>query len=74
VQYSSLAKIPDDYRLDGAYKISKNALRSTQRTCQETRKPLLAAIHLLRSPHVIMPHPCMTVEEWTARYAPASEP
>jgi hypothetical protein len=31
---------------------------------------LLQALRLLRSPHAIMPHPCMNVEEWTARYAP----
>ena len=26
---------------------------------------LLAAVRLLRSPHVIMPHPCKDLEEWT---------
>jgi hypothetical protein len=31
---------------------------------------LLSALRLLRSPHAIMPHPCLTAEEWLARYAP----
>ena len=30
---------------------------------------LLAAVRLLRSPHVIMPHACTSIEEWRARYA-----
>jgi hypothetical protein len=30
---------------------------------------LLSAVRLLRSPHVIMPHPCATMSEWTSRYA-----
>ena len=29
---------------------------------------LLAAVRVLRSPHVIMPHPCKTLEEWDERY------
>jgi len=29
---------------------------------------LLAALHTLRSPHAIMPHPCKTMEEWRERY------
>ena len=35
---------------------------------------LLAALRLLRSPHVIMPHPCATFDEWLARYAPLFKP
>jgi len=31
---------------------------------------LLAAVHLLRSPHAIMPHPCATMDQWRKRYAP----
>jgi hypothetical protein len=31
---------------------------------------LLSAVRLLRSPHVIMPHPCATMAEWRTRYAP----
>jgi hypothetical protein len=30
---------------------------------------LLGAVRLLRSPHVIMPHPCKDLEEWTQRCA-----
>ena len=33
---------------------------------------LLAAVHVLRSPHAIMPHACKTIEEWRARYAQLS--
>jgi hypothetical protein len=35
---------------------------------------LLAALHLLRSPHVTMPHPIMSVDEWLARHAPTYAP
>ena len=35
---------------------------------------LLSALRLLRSPHAIMPHPCVTSEEWLARYAQDSKP
>ena len=31
---------------------------------------VLSAVRLLRSPHVIMPHPCATLDEWIARYRP----
>jgi hypothetical protein len=34
-----------------------------------SEKLLLAAVSLLRSPHVIMPHPCKDLEEWTQRCA-----
>ena len=30
---------------------------------------LLAAVRVLRSPHVIMPHPCKDLEEWSERCA-----
>ena len=32
---------------------------------------LLAAVRVLRSPHVIMPHLCKDLEEWTSRCAAA---
>jgi hypothetical protein len=31
---------------------------------------ILAAVRLLRSPHVITPHPCATFDDWFARYTP----
>lgn len=34
-----------------------------------SEKLLLEAVRLLRSPHVIMPHPCKDLEEWTQRCA-----
>jgi hypothetical protein len=38
-----------------------------------SKRLLLAAIRLLRSPHVIMPHPCATFGDWLTRYAPSSK-
>jgi hypothetical protein len=35
---------------------------------------LLSAVRLLRSPHTIMPHPCVTMDEWRMRYAPIFQP
>jgi hypothetical protein len=35
-----------------------------------SEKLILTAVRLLRSPHVIMPHPCRSMDEWLARYAP----
>jgi hypothetical protein len=34
-----------------------------------TEQLVLAAIRLLRSPHVILPAKCTTIDEWRERYA-----
>jgi hypothetical protein len=36
----------------------------------QSEKLLLAALRLLRSPHAIMPHPCKSIQDWLAKYAP----
>jgi len=47
------------------------AVLSLVRVSEPPTRPerlLLAAVGLLRSPHVIMPHPCETFDEWLGRY------
>jgi hypothetical protein len=45
-----------------------SVVRMSEPPTQPERR-VLAAVRLLRSPHVIMPHPCNSMKEWLTRYA-----